>query len=100
VKVKVSFLAPARLELQEAIRYYELVSPGLGHTFKHEVQRTLQRVKEFPSAWTPLSESIRRCQTRRFPYAILYQIDGNEIIVVAVMHLHRDPKEWRDRLEP
>ena len=50
----------------------------------------------YPDAWPCINSSIRRCLLRRFPYGIIYAYNKQkeEIIVLAVMHLHRDPKYW------
>lgn len=96
--MKHTFLAPARAELQEAVDYYEDRRPGLGREFASEVQSTLSRILLNPTAWTRISKDIRRCRLRRFPYALVYQIRGDQILVAAVMHLRRDPTYWRSRL--
>jgi len=37
----------------------------------------------------------------RFPYGIVYTTHGDDIFVVAVMHLHRKPDYWQTRpIEP
>ena len=35
----------------------------------------------------------------RFPYGLIYGLEKDKIIVVAVAHLHRNPRHWADRLE-
>lgn len=35
---------------------------------------------------------------RRLPYGVLYAEADEEIFVVAVMHLSRDPKYWKHRI--
>jgi plasmid stabilization system protein ParE len=40
---------------------------------------------------------IRRVLAHRFPYGVLYVPRGNSIIVLAVMHLRRQPDYWRER---
>ncbi len=94
----IEFLGPAHLELTEAFAYYDSQERGLGVQFVREVRRTLERIVEFPEAWSPLSKRTRRCRTNKFPYGIVYQVRGETILVVAVMHLHREPKSWRGRL--
>ena len=94
----IEFLAPAQAELTEAIAYYDSQESGLGVQFVREVKRTLERIAQFPEAWSPLSKRTRRCRTNKFPYGIIYQVRGETILVVAVMHLHREPKTWRSRL--
>ena len=96
--MKINFLEIAQIELDEAIEYYNDESPGLGGKFLSEVLNALDRIGEFPNAWHPCSERTRRCQTRRFPYGIIYQIRETEILVVAVAHLHRKPDYWKDRI--
>lgn len=96
--MKVEFLDPARRELIEAIAYYNNESEGLGYRFAAAVRRTISRITQHPHAWTPLSERTRRCRTNGFPYGIIYQIREDTILVVAVMHLHRDPEYWKSRL--
>jgi len=34
----------------------------------------------------------------RFSYAVLYRAEAEQILLVAVMHLHRRPGYWRHRL--
>jgi hypothetical protein len=98
--MNVSFLGPAEAELMEAVAYYNQQSEGLGYEFAAEVKRTLSRIMQFPDAWPKLSERTYRCRTNRFPHGIIYQIHGDMILVVAVMHLHRHPEMWRSRLRP
>jgi len=94
----VAFLDPAKRELSEAINYYNAESEGLGYRFAAEVRRTISRIVQYPHAWTPLSKRTRRCRTISFPYGIIYQVREGEILVVAIMHLHRDPESWKRRL--
>jgi hypothetical protein len=45
-----------------------------------------------------LSANVWRCRVNRFPYGLVYEVSGEEIVIVAVMHLHRRPGYWRDRV--
>ena len=96
--MRVEFLEPARAELQEAIAYYDSQRQGLGSEFGAEVKGTIEKILQFPEAWASLSKRTRRCRTRRFPYGIIYQVKSDFVLIVAVMHLHREPGTWRDRL--
>ena len=42
--------------------------------------------------------NTRRCRTVGFPYGIVYQVRNERILVVAVMHLQRQPNYWADRV--
>lgn len=80
--------------------YYNGQRTGLGLDFLREVRNTLGRVQQHPLAWHPLNAHIRRCQLRRFPYALIYQPVSDCIIILAVAHLHQRPRDWSDHMQP
>ncbi len=92
-----SFHPEARSEFEEAIDYYEGREVGLGYDFAVEVHHAIQRIVDYPEGWAELEHGIRRCLVRRFPYGVLYAVHEDEIVILAVMHLHRRPGYWRDR---
>jgi hypothetical protein len=98
--MNVEFFDSAKAEFFEAIRYDNAESEGLGYEFAAEVNRTIDRITEYPHAWAPLSKRTRRCRTNRFPYGVTYQVRADTIPIVAVMHLRRDPDAWKNRLPP
>jgi hypothetical protein len=96
--VKARFVSTAELELREAMEFYESSRAGLGAEFLAEVEATTRLIESFPLAWTPLSPRTRRCRTHRFPFGLFYQVRENEILIVSVMDLRRDPKSWEKYL--
>lgn len=91
------FHPKARAEFLDAIVYYEERSAGLGVDFALEVLRAIVRIGEYPSAWPVVSDDIRRCQMKRFPYGIVYNLELNRLFILAVTHLRRDPDCWTAR---
>jgi len=96
--LKLGFLEAAETELQVAMDYYNLQKSGLGQEFLAEIKATVDRIANFPEAWQLLSRRTRRCLSRRFPYGIIYQIRDDEILIIAISHLHQKPMYWQDRL--
>ena len=92
------FTSSAEAELQEAIAFYEAAENGLGGRFLNEVEAVVTRILAHPTAWTPMSPRTRRCRTHRFPYGLFYQVRPDEILIVSVMDLRRDPKRWEQYL--
>jgi plasmid stabilization system protein ParE len=88
----------AEREIQQAFEYFESRQPGLGIDFVQRVDDAIAKVCENPDRWPRLGSSVRRCQTDRFKYGIIYHVLGNEIEVLAVMDLRRKPGYWRQRL--
>lgn len=97
--LKARFIAPASLELDEAVKYYEHQLPGLGYRFFKETSASIERILFMPWAWPKAGERTRRCMLKGFPYALFYVQEQKEILITAVAHLHRDPKHYRDRIE-
>ncbi len=86
-------------ELADSIDYYEDSYLGLGLEFSKEIFSTIQRILQFPKAWTKISQNCRRCMTQRFPYGIIYHVKEDEILIVSVMQLNQKPKNWEERIE-
>jgi plasmid stabilization system protein ParE len=97
--MKIRVVSSAEQELAEAVDYYNEQRPGLGYEFAAEIKSTLNRIVAFPDAWPLFSHRLRRCITNKFPYGILYQVRIDHILIVAIMHLKRDPQHWQDRLK-
>jgi len=93
----IRFLKVAKQEMDESYAYYEQQMAGLGHDFLAEILATLKRIKQNPEAWHSFSDRTRRCLVNRFPFGIIYQLRENEILVVAIAHLHRKPGYWSSR---
>ena len=72
--------------------------PGLGVAFSIEIESVLRRILETPDRFPFLEDDVRRCLARRFPYGILYTIEADYILIIAVMHCSRKPGYWRDRV--
>lgn len=96
--MKVRFLSPANMELDEAIRYYDHQLPGLGFRFYQEVDAAIERIRLMPEAWTRIGRHTRRCILKGFPYALLYVVEEKAVLITAVAHLRRDPEYYKDRI--
>ena len=96
--MKVRFLAPAQSELDDAVTWYNRQASGLGREFLDELDRAVRRTMAFPMSYPEIESGIRRCRLARFPYGLIYGIDGETLVVVAVAHLHRQPRYWIDRV--
>jgi hypothetical protein len=92
------FLAPAEEEMLAAAAYYESRAIGLGVDFIRKVYSAVSDIEKHPGRWPIIDSGVRRRLVHRFPYAVLYKEDGNEIVIVAVMHLRRRPDYWIERV--
>ena len=92
-----AFHPEAETEFLEAVNYYEDRERGLGYDFAIEVLATIQNIAIYPTAWPFIEEGVRRCLVHRFPFGVIYSIEQEEILVLAVMHLRRHPDYWKER---
>jgi len=96
--MNVKFLEAALSEFNETVAYYNSQKERLGSDFSERVQAAIQRIIDYPEAWPLISRRTRRCRTKQFPYGIVYQFRGDTLLVIAVIHLHREPGSWRGRI--
>jgi plasmid stabilization system protein ParE len=96
--MNIRFLTLAQKEVDESVRWYDQQA-SLGRDFLDELDRGVRLIKSHPLAATEIESEIRRCLLYRFPYALVYGIDGDTIVVIAVAHLHRRPRYWSDRID-
>jgi plasmid stabilization system protein ParE len=87
----------AERETQEAARWYNNASAGLGEAFLDIVQQTLDAIVENPLRFPLVHRDIRRALLKRFPYGIFFRVRSDRIKLLAIVHLSRDPSRWQRR---
>lgn len=95
---KSRFTSAALAELKQATLNYDEKENGLGQIFLDEIDAAIARILSNPHAWHPLSPRTRRCRTHRFPFGLIYQIRSDEILIISIMDLRRDPTSWKHLL--
>jgi hypothetical protein len=85
------FHPAAARELSAAVQSGEKHSRGLGAELKAEAQRLAQLLCETPLIGEPLGKTYRRCPLRRFPFALIYRIDGDRLRIMAFADRRRRP---------
>ncbi|MBE7549320.1 hypothetical protein KsCSTR_29860 [Candidatus Kuenenia stuttgartiensis] len=96
--MKIRFLKPAQAEVDDAVLWYDSQSFGLGTQFLDDLDRAVRRIVSYPLSCPAIEPNLRRCLLSRFPYGLIYGVGADTIIVVAVSHLHREPRYWINRI--
>jgi len=96
--VSIKFLPDAELEIEAAYDWYESRRPGLGILFLFALDAALIRAIENPRIFPTVARRTRKVLLRRFPYLVLYVVEGSRILITGVFHGHRDPGVWSDRI--
>ena len=97
MSLPIIFRPIARLEMDDAMGWYQKQKEGLEAEFKDAVDQLLERIAAAPLRFGPVRGEIRRALLRRFPYAIHFVPEPNTIIVPAVFHPQRDPRHIEGR---
>lgn len=87
----------ADVEALEAFGWYEHARPGLGATFRDELDATFLRVRQAPLAFRTVYRDLRRVLVHRFPYLVLYRVMDGVVVVVGIIHARRTPASWHSR---
>ena len=98
MKIKfIKLLNPAEKELDETYNYYEYKLSGLGEEFIKEFRAVLKRISIHPKAWQLVQNNVRKCIMNKFPYNVIYSIEKDHLIILAISHQHRHPDNWKNR---
>ena len=84
--------------MTEAALFYEQARPGFGNLFLDDIQHAIDTLRERPLLGEQVAYGFRRTLTRRFPFTIIYLVESNEVVVVAVAHQSRSPGYWKGRM--
>lgn len=97
MSLPIVFRRVARIEMDEAIAWYEYQREGLGLEFTTEIDTYLRRIANNPEQFPKIRSEIRRVVLHRFPYTIHFLDEANRIVVLAVFHAKRNPRVLEGR---
>jgi hypothetical protein len=89
--VRLRIRPDAAFDIEEAHQWYEKKRRGLGADFLVCVEATLERIRRSPESYPRVHLDLRRAVVRRFPYGVFYVIEVDEIVVVGLFHVRRNP---------
>lgn len=90
-------LTPAQEELGEAVVFYGNRRHGLGTAFLNEVKRGYAQLRRDPLIGSPIEDGERKYVLQGYPYNLIYRVDENTIVILAVAHHSREYGYWRKR---
>lgn len=87
----------AATELLEAQQWFDEQRTGLGQEFGLEVDLTVSEVLTRPESFPRVHGEMRRAIVHRFPYGVFFRIVADTIVILGIIHGHRNPESWRNR---
>jgi plasmid stabilization system protein ParE len=97
--MKIEVLPVALREMLREARWYDARAAGLGDRFSTAIRSAFLVLKEFPTAHPMIHPPYRRLIVKGFPFAVVFRIDADRIIVAAIAHLKRRPLYWLRRVK-
>lgn len=97
--MSLNILGPAQRDVVEARDWYDRQQSGLGERFSESVESAIQQLLGDPTSWPVIEGDVHRCPVRSFPFDVLFFVEGNDVLIVAVMDQRRRPGYWKDRIQ-
>ncbi|MGD9631000.1 MAG: type II toxin-antitoxin system RelE/ParE family toxin [Pyrinomonadaceae bacterium] len=91
--MKARFHPEARAEHLQSARFYERERKGLD-----TIARAVKRIGKSPDSFPVYRSPFRRLVILEFPFTLIYSIEADSVLIVAVAHQSREPEYWTDRL--
>jgi len=81
----------------DAALWYDAQRSGLGDEFLDAMRAAGRRALEAPGMYQRVHGDMRRVLIPRFPYMLIFQEQGDEVIVLGCVHGHRNSSVWQSR---
>ena len=87
----------AERDIEAAVERYSRERDELGVAFLDRLDLLLRRIRESPLQFPEVARGRRRALMRKFPYAALFIVEDERVVLLGVVHLHRRPESWLAR---
>ena len=95
--MKIELHPAAEAEAREAFVRYRERDTAVASRFIAALDKAIERVEDNPERWPEYLHGTQRLLVRRFPFAIIYRVIEQRVLVVAIAHQKRRPGYWRRR---
>jgi plasmid stabilization system protein ParE len=96
--MKIRILGSASRDLIEGYSFYERQAEGVGSYFLDSLYSDIDSLIITAGMHSVHFDKYHRLLSKRFPFAIYYRVEGETVLVYAVLDCRRDPAWIRKRL--
>ena len=97
--MKLKILPAANEDLINGYHFYEPQSPGLGSYFLDSLFSDIDSLLIFHGIHQQFFGKYYRLLSKRFPFAVYYTVEKQDIIIYAVLDCRRNPAWITGRLD-
>lgn len=87
----------AKSDIAVGFQQHRKISIHLGDDFLQKLDDTFERILSGPKMFAKVHQEIRQVKMRRFPFVISDLIECDLVVVIAVLHGHRNTEAWKGR---
>src|SRR5438874_2163255 len=91
------FHPEAQAEYDAAIAWYQSRSAQAATRLESEMERVLGLIGASPAMFANYDADHHYASLKRFPYSVVYRVDGENVYVIAAAHASRSPGYWQGR---
>ncbi|ABQ27367.1 hypothetical protein [Geotalea uraniireducens] len=95
---KIRLFEAASQDLTDGFHFYEKQESGLGGYFLDSLFSDIDSLLIHAGIHPAFFLVYYRMLSKRFPFAVYYRIDGNDILVYAILDCRKNPAWARSRL--
>jgi plasmid stabilization system protein ParE len=96
---KIRLLDLASQDLVDGYKFYEQQESGLGGYFLDSLFSDIDSLLIHAGIHPTYFQSYYRMLSKRFPFAVYYRVDGNDVLVYAVLDCRKNPAWIRSRMK-
>ena len=96
--MRIRILPEAERDLELGACFYELQRAGLGRYFNDCLTADIESLQVYAGIHEKV-HNLHRCLSKRFPFAIFYNLSADTVDVYAVLDCRQNPQEIEDRLK-
>ena len=97
--MRIEVLDSAQQDLVAGYVFYESHARGLGHYFLDSLFSDIDSLRLFAGVHEVRFGRYHRLLSKRFPFAIYYQVETDVVRVYAVLDCRRNPRAIADRMK-
>lgn len=97
--MKIRILKSAKNDLKEGFYFYESQQIGLGAYFLETLSSDIESLKLFAGIHSIHFEKYYRLLSKRFPFAVYYRINKDEVRIYAVADCRKNPAWIRNKFK-
>ena len=97
--LEIKIAAEAESEIKDIYQWYFDQSPPAANSFLEALDLLFNFLIINPYSFSRQRKNFRVAYTKRFPFAIIYEIMGTTILILRILHTSRHPRKRFTKLK-